>query len=147
MSLSEAPLVLGPVFFTRCALVAPRGVAGGVALSGYREQTPQSAFPRISLQTPDLSAPRLLDPAVVGPRPLHPTVGVLALQGDVREHVVALERSGAEVVRVRRPVELAAVDGLVLPGGESTTIDKLVRAFTLPQPLQDAISHRLPVAG
>lgn len=76
-----------------------------------------------------------------------PTIGVLAVQGDVREHLVALERGGAHAVRVRRPAEVAAVDGLVLPGGESTTIDKLVRAFDLQQPLRDRIAAGLPVYG
>ena len=52
-------------------------------------------------------------------------VGVLALQGDVREHLRALERLGAEALRVRRPDELDEVDALVIPGGESTTMDKL----------------------
>ena len=59
------------------------------------------------------------------------TVGVLALQGDVREHVHALESVGAHAVPVRRQRELDAVDALVIPGGESTTIDKLLRAFEL----------------
>jgi 5'-phosphate synthase pdxT subunit len=74
-------------------------------------------------------------------------VGVLAVQGDVREHVAALERSGVRATRVRRPAELDDVDGLVLPGGESTTIDKLVRAFDLQQPLRDRIAGGMPVYG
>jgi 5'-phosphate synthase pdxT subunit len=74
-------------------------------------------------------------------------VGVLAVQGDVREHVTALEASGAEVVRVRRPQELDAVDGLVLPGGESTTIDKLTRAFGLRDPLLARIKDGMPCYG
>jgi 5'-phosphate synthase pdxT subunit len=77
----------------------------------------------------------------------HPTVGVLALQGDVREHVRALEAAGADAVAVRRPEELAKIDGLVLPGGESTTIVKLARAFDLFEPLHDAIAEGLPVYG
>ncbi|QKE84694.1 pyridoxal 5'-phosphate synthase glutaminase subunit PdxT [Arthrobacter sp. NEB 688] len=76
-----------------------------------------------------------------------PTVGVLAVQGDVREHLVALERGGAHAVTVRRPTEVEAVDGLVLPGGESTTIDKLVRAFDLQAPLRARIADGLPVYG
>ncbi len=76
-----------------------------------------------------------------------PIIGVLAVQGDVREHVVALERGGATAVTVRRPREVEAVDGLVLPGGESTTIDKLVRAFDLQQPLRARIADGLPVYG
>lgn len=76
-----------------------------------------------------------------------PTVGVLALQGDVREHVRMLERCGAKAVLVRRERELADVDGIVLPGGESTTIDKLLRAFELFEPLQQAIREGLPAFG
>jgi 5'-phosphate synthase pdxT subunit len=76
-----------------------------------------------------------------------PHVGVLALQGDVREHARVLDGLGAEVSLVRRPAELAAVDGLVLPGGESSVIDKLSRAFGMQQPLRDAIAASLPVYG
>ena len=76
-----------------------------------------------------------------------PTIGVLALQGDVREHAAALRACGAEVALVRRPGELAAVDGLVLPGGESTTIDKLLRRFELMEPLRARIAAGLPVYG
>jgi 5'-phosphate synthase pdxT subunit len=75
------------------------------------------------------------------------TIGVLALQGDVREHVTALEASGARAVPVRRTRELEAVDGLVLPGGESTTIDKLLRIFELRDPVRDAVAVGLPVYG
>lgn len=74
-------------------------------------------------------------------------VGVLALQGDVREHVRVLSGLGAEVTLVRRPDELAAVGGLVLPGGESSVIDKLARAFELRDPLREAIAGGLPVYG
>ncbi len=74
-------------------------------------------------------------------------IGVLALQGDVREHVQVLRRLGADVALVRRPAELAAVGGLVIPGGESSVIDKLARAFGLQQPLRDAIRSGLPVYG
>ncbi|WP_309129832.1 pyridoxal 5'-phosphate synthase glutaminase subunit PdxT [Microbacterium sp.] len=76
-----------------------------------------------------------------------PKVGVLALQGDVREHAALLETLGADVVAVRRPDELASVSGLVIPGGESTVIDKLSRAFGLAQPIRDAISEGMPVLG
>jgi len=76
-----------------------------------------------------------------------PTVGVLALQGDVREHARMLERCGVSAVPVRRERELAAVDGIVIPGGESTTIDKLLRAFDLFDPLQRAIRAGLPAYG
>lgn len=75
------------------------------------------------------------------------TIGVLALQGDVREHAQALERVGADVVRVRRLSELEAVEGIVIPGGESTTIDKLLRAFDLFEPLRGRIAEGLPVLG
>jgi 5'-phosphate synthase pdxT subunit len=76
-----------------------------------------------------------------------PRIGVLALQGDVREHVHALEAAGAAAVLVRRPAELAALDGLVLPGGESTTIGKLAVIFELLEPLKDAVKTGLPVYG
>jgi 5'-phosphate synthase pdxT subunit len=72
---------------------------------------------------------------------------VLALQGDVREHVHALEAAGAVAVQVRRPSELAGLDGLVLPGGESTTIGKLAVIFELLEPLKDAVKTGLPVYG
>ena len=74
-------------------------------------------------------------------------VGVLALQGDVREHLAALEWSGAEAVPVRRPAELDAVDGLVIPGGESTTIGKLAAAFELTEPLRKRIAGGMPTYG
>jgi 5'-phosphate synthase pdxT subunit len=74
-------------------------------------------------------------------------VGVLALQGDVREHARVLDGLGAEVTLVRRPAELAAVDGLVLPGGESSVIDKLSRAFGMQHPLRAAIAGGMPVYG
>jgi 5'-phosphate synthase pdxT subunit len=76
-----------------------------------------------------------------------PRIGVLALQGDVREHLAALARGGAQPLAVRRPSELAAVDGLVLPGGESTTIEKLLRAWDLFEPLQARINGGMPVFG
>ena len=75
------------------------------------------------------------------------SIGVLAVQGDVREHRAALEAAGVRTVAVRRPDELAAVDGLVLPGGESTTIDKLTRVFGLRDPLRSRIAEGLPVYG
>lgn len=76
-----------------------------------------------------------------------PRVGVLALQGDVREHVRVLTDLGAAASTVRRPDELAAVDGLVLPGGESSVIDKLARAFGMQQPIRAAIAAGMPVYG
>ena len=76
-----------------------------------------------------------------------PKVGVLALQGDFREHANVLRGLGAEVTFVRRPEELAAVDGLVIPGGESSVMDKLSRSFGLAEPLKEAIGAGLPVYG
>jgi 5'-phosphate synthase pdxT subunit len=76
-----------------------------------------------------------------------PTIGVLALQGDVREHLAALRDEGAVAVPVRRAEELAAIDGLVLPGGESTTIAKLAARFGLMAPLRAAVAGGLPVYG
>ncbi|NYD58790.1 5'-phosphate synthase pdxT subunit [Nocardioides marinisabuli] len=76
-----------------------------------------------------------------------PTIGVLALQGDVREHVAALELLGCATLRVRRPEELAACDALVLPGGESTTMARLARTFGLMEPLREAVAAGLPVLG
>ncbi|ASN52084.1 pyridoxal 5'-phosphate synthase glutaminase subunit PdxT [Sinomonas sp. R1AF57] len=76
-----------------------------------------------------------------------PLVGVLALQGDVREHLAALTHVGARAVKVRRPEELDDLDGLVIPGGESTTIDKLARAFGLTDPLRAKIREGFPVYG
>jgi pyridoxal 5'-phosphate synthase pdxT subunit len=75
------------------------------------------------------------------------TIGVLALQGDVREHLHVLRAAGAQAVPVRRPDELGGIDGLVLPGGESTTIVKLARTFDLLEPLRKRISDGLPVFG
>ena len=76
-----------------------------------------------------------------------PTIGVLAVQGDVREHRHVLEAAGARTTAVRRPSELDQIDGLVIPGGESTTMDKLVRAFDLQEPLRSRIAGGLPVYG
>lgn len=76
-----------------------------------------------------------------------PSIGVLALQGDVAEHVAALERAGARPSTVRRPAELAVVDALVVPGGESTVLDKLARAFGLHEPVTARIAAGMPVYG
>lgn len=81
------------------------------------------------------------------PTSARPVIGVLALQGDVREHLAVLHEQGAAAVAVRRPGELADVDGLVLPGGESTTIAKLARRFGLLEPLRAAIGAGLPAYG
>lgn len=74
-------------------------------------------------------------------------IGILALQGDVREHARMLRTLGAESVAVRRPEELDEIDGLILPGGESSVIDKLARAFDLHDPVRAAIDGGLPVYG
>ncbi|ROR81827.1 pyridoxal phosphate synthase yaaE subunit [Plantibacter flavus] len=74
-------------------------------------------------------------------------VGVLALQGDFREHAAVLTSLGADVSLIRRPSELTGIDGLVLPGGESSVMDKLARSFDLAGPLREAISAGLPVYG
>ncbi|MEV7120929.1 pyridoxal 5'-phosphate synthase glutaminase subunit PdxT [Kitasatospora griseola] len=76
-----------------------------------------------------------------------PTIGVLALQGDVREHLVALAAADALARPVRRPEELAEVDALVMPGGESTTISKLAVLFGLMDPLRERVRAGLPVYG
>ncbi|MGH9087501.1 MAG: pyridoxal 5'-phosphate synthase glutaminase subunit PdxT [Acidimicrobiales bacterium] len=74
-------------------------------------------------------------------------VGVLALQGDVREHRAALESVGARVVEVRRPVDLTGLDGIVLPGGESTTLSMLLESSELFDPLAAALRAGLPAFG
>lgn len=74
-------------------------------------------------------------------------IGVLALQGDVREHLYALESAGAQAIPVRREPELDAVDALVIPGGESTTMDKLVRAFDLLEPIRQRVKEGMPAYG
>jgi pyridoxal 5'-phosphate synthase pdxT subunit len=74
-------------------------------------------------------------------------IGVLALQGDVREHVNALEETGARARPVRRLAEIEAVDGLVIPGGESTTLWRLTMAFELLDPLRKLIASGLPAFG
>ncbi len=78
---------------------------------------------------------------------VRPVVGVLALQGDVREHAAMLERAGARAVPVRRPGELSEVDGLVLPGGESTTMSRLLESFELLEPLRERIAAGMPAFG
>ncbi|MER7999075.1 pyridoxal 5'-phosphate synthase glutaminase subunit PdxT [Streptomyces sp. NPDC095613] len=76
-----------------------------------------------------------------------PVIGVLALQGDVREHLAALAATGAEARTVRRPEELDSVAGLVIPGGESTTMSKLAALFGLLEPLRARVRDGLPVYG
>ena len=74
-------------------------------------------------------------------------IGVLALQGDFREHLHAVEAAGATGIGVRRPAELDGLDGLIIPGGESTTIDKLSRIFGLREPLRERLQAGLPAYG
>ncbi|WP_285566033.1 pyridoxal 5'-phosphate synthase glutaminase subunit PdxT [Streptomyces sp. RTGN2] len=76
-----------------------------------------------------------------------PVIGVLALQGDVREHLIALASADALARPVRRPEELAEVDGLVIPGGESTTISKLAALFGMLEPLRERVRAGMPVYG
>ncbi|MBT1543356.1 pyridoxal 5'-phosphate synthase glutaminase subunit PdxT [Curtobacterium flaccumfaciens pv. flaccumfaciens] len=76
-----------------------------------------------------------------------PRVGVLALQGDFREHLASLTELGADVVPLRRPEEIETLDGVVIPGGESSVMDKLSRAFGVAEPLADAIRAGLPTYG
>ena len=74
-------------------------------------------------------------------------VGVLALQGDIREHIAAVEALGGEALAVRRAGELASVDALILPGGESTAIWRLMRAFELLEPLRERVGEGMPTYG
>ncbi|MBA2512705.1 MAG: pyridoxal 5'-phosphate synthase glutaminase subunit PdxT [Solirubrobacterales bacterium] len=76
-----------------------------------------------------------------------PRVGVLALQGDVREHVRMVESAGALATTVRRPSELGGIDAMVLPGGESTTMHKLAVVFEVFEPLRDRIADGMPTFG
>lgn len=76
-----------------------------------------------------------------------PVIGVLALQGDVREHLIALASADALARPVRRPEELAEVDGLVIPGGESTTMSKLAVLFGMMEPLRERVPAGMPVYG
>jgi 5'-phosphate synthase pdxT subunit len=82
---------------------------------------------------------------VAGSKP--PLIGVLALQGDVREHAAMLVSLGCAVVEVRQAKHLQGIDGLVIPGGESSVIDKLTRIFGLAEPIKELISAGLPVLG
>jgi 5'-phosphate synthase pdxT subunit len=75
------------------------------------------------------------------------TLGVLALQGDVREHVAALESLGEQVRTVREEDDLDGLDGLIIPGGESTTLSLLLESSGLFEPLAEAIGSGLPVFG
>lgn len=74
-------------------------------------------------------------------------VGVLALQGDVAEHVLALRRSGAEAVEVKNERDLASVAALIVPGGESTTVIKLLDRFALVEPIKARVRDGMPFWG
>jgi 5'-phosphate synthase pdxT subunit len=74
-------------------------------------------------------------------------IGVLALQGDFREHLLLLESLGVAAVPVKTPAQLAEVDALVIPGGESTTIGKMATRFGLIEPLRESIDEGLPTYG
>ena len=74
-------------------------------------------------------------------------VGVLALQGDTREHLASFNEAGADAVTVRRRAELDSVDGLVIPGGESTAMSKLLRDFDLLEPLRARLADGMPAYG
>jgi len=76
-----------------------------------------------------------------------PSIGVLALQGDTREHLAALDEAGARAITVRRRAELDAVDALVVPGGESTTMSLLLREFDLLEPLRARLGAGMPAYG
>jgi 5'-phosphate synthase pdxT subunit len=84
---------------------------------------------------------------VAGNAARRPRVGVLALQGDFREHLLVLNELGADAVPVRRAAELDDVAGLVIPGGESSVMDKLSRAFGLAEPVKQRIAEGMPVYG
>lgn len=79
--------------------------------------------------------------------PADPVIGVLGLQGDVREHLVALAGLGVTARPIRRPNELAELDGMVFPGGESTTMARLLDVFELREPLRAVLSAGLPAFG
>jgi len=74
-------------------------------------------------------------------------IGVLALQGDVVEHIAAMERAGSETIAVKTPADLARVDGLIVPGGESTTVTKLLHRFGLWEPIRERTHAGMPLWG
>ena len=76
-----------------------------------------------------------------------PTIGVLAVQGDVREHLRAIEASGAAATVVRKPEDLAKIDGLIIPGGESTAIFKLLEVFDMVEPIRQRLKEGMPAYG
>jgi 5'-phosphate synthase pdxT subunit len=76
-----------------------------------------------------------------------PLIGVLALQGDVVEHVAAMQRAGAEAIGVKNAADLARVDGLIIPGGESTTVMKLLDRFKMDEPIVRRVREGMPLWG
>ena len=74
-------------------------------------------------------------------------IGVLSLQGDFREHLLTLEALSVATVRVRKPSDLEGISGLIIPGGESTVIDKLSKTYSLREPIQSLIAKGLPIFG
>jgi 5'-phosphate synthase pdxT subunit len=78
---------------------------------------------------------------------IRPTIGVLALQGDVVEHIAALEKAGANAIPVKNQAELRSVDGLVIPGGESTTVMKLLARFDMATPIVERVHAGMPLWG
>jgi 5'-phosphate synthase pdxT subunit len=106
----------------------------------------QVTQPAAGAAKPRPAAVQVTQPAAGAAKP-RPTVGVLALQGDVAEHIRALAAAGAEPAAVRRPEELDRADGLVIPGGESTTIWKLIDIFGLADQLRKRIADGMPVFG
>src|SRR5579872_2048144 len=77
----------------------------------------------------------------------HVTIGVLALQGDVDEHLAAMRRAGADAIPVKNAADLARVDGLIVPGGESTTLMKLLDRFNMAAPVVDRVRAGMPLWG
>jgi len=82
-----------------------------------------------------------------GPPKTTPTIGVLALQGDFAEHIAMLREIGAEPVEVRLPSQLAGIDALIIPGGESTTITRLLDIYELREPIRRLSAEGLPIWG
>ena len=74
-------------------------------------------------------------------------IGVLSLQGDYREHLLTLEALSVAAIRVRKPSDLEVISGLIIPGGESTVIDKLSKIYNLREPIQSLIAKGLPTFG
>ncbi|SOC25196.1 pyridoxal phosphate synthase yaaE subunit [Ureibacillus xyleni] len=74
-------------------------------------------------------------------------IGVLALQGAIREHIYQIEAVGCEAIAIKKPSDLEGIDGLILPGGESTTIRKLLDRFHLLEPIQNLAKQGLPMFG